>query len=142
MLTCHCESPEVRWRSNPASAQRLLNKSWIASVVRLHSFAMTCFKITPKGINMNKHNEELQNPESQRKYLNLAIKELIEHGDYNIFFKSLEQVVKTRYSMTEFSKRCGITRKALYDMFKGERVPRLDTLSRIFKELGYELQVA
>ena len=60
-------------------------------------------------------------------------------------------------SISEFSQKTGITRAALYEMFKGERVPRLDTLYEMFKgervprldtigkllkELGFSLHVA
>lgn len=45
-------------------------------------------------------------------------------------------------SISELSQKTGITRKALYEMFKGERTPRLDTIGKLLKELGYTLQVA
>ena len=86
--------------------------------------------------------EQLQNEEFRREYLNVTIQEFIEDGDYDFFFRSLEDVIKAQSSLSEFSKRSGVTRKALYDMFKGERVPRLDTIGRILKELGFELRVA
>lgn len=84
----------------------------------------------------------LQDEEYQKMYLNAAIEEFITDGDYDLFFQSLEQVVKARMSISELSQKTGITRAALYEMFKGERVPRLDTIGKLLKELGYTLHVA
>jgi len=86
--------------------------------------------------------EQLQDIEFQKMYLNNAIQEFITDGDYDVFFMSLERVVRARGSISEFSQKTGITRQALYEMFKGERVPRLDTVGKLLKELGYTLQVA
>ena len=84
----------------------------------------------------------LQDEEYQKMYLNAAIEEFITDGDYDLFFQSLKQVVKARMSISELSQKTGITRAALYEMFKGERVPRLDTIGKLLKELGYTLHVA
>lgn len=100
-------------------------------------------KIKSENITHEEHmNEVLQDEEYQKMYLNSAIQEFITDGDYDLFFQSLEQVVKARMSISELSQRTGITRAALYEMFKGERVPRLDTIGKLLKELGYSLQVA
>jgi len=92
------------------------------------------------------HKEHLQralkDEEYQKMYLNASIQEFINDGDYDVFFKSLEHVVRARMSISELSKKTGITRKALYEMFRGERVPRLDTIGRLLKELGYTINVA
>jgi len=86
--------------------------------------------------------EVLQDEEYQKMYLNASIEEFINDGDYDLFFNSLEHVVRARMSINELSKRTGITRKALYEMFRGQRVPRLDTIGRLLKELGYKIQIA
>lgn len=100
-------------------------------------------KLKTENITHEEHmNKVLQDEEYQKMYLNAAIQEFITDGDYDLFFQSLEQVIRARMSLNEFSKRTGITRKALYDMFKGERIPRLDTIGRLLKELGYTLNVA
>lgn len=100
-------------------------------------------KIKSENITHEEHmNEVLQDEEYQKMYLNSAIQEFITDGDYDLFFQSLEHVVRARMSITELSQRTGITRAALYEMFKGERVPRLDTIGKLLKELGYTLHVA
>lgn len=86
--------------------------------------------------------EALQDMEYQKMYLNVSIQDFINDGNYELFFASLEKVIKARYSISEFSRKTGITRKALYEMFKGERIPRFDTIGKLLKELGYTLEVA
>ena len=100
-------------------------------------------KLKKENISHEEHmNAVLQDEEYQKMYLNSAIQEFISDGNYDLFFQSLEQVVRTRMSISELSQKTGITRKALYEMFKGERTPRLDTIGKLLKELGYTLQVA
>ena len=100
-------------------------------------------KITTENITYEEHmNNVLQDIEYRKMYLNSAIQEFVTDGDYDLFFKSLEQVVKSCMSISEFSQKTGITRAALYEMFKGERVPRLDTIGKLLKELGFSLHVA
>ncbi len=100
-------------------------------------------KLKKENISHEEHmNTVLQDEEYQKMYLNSAIQEFISDGNYDLFFQSLEQVVRARMSISELSQKTGITRKALYEMFKGERTPRLDTIGKLLKELGYTLQVA
>lgn len=100
-------------------------------------------KLKKENISHEDHmNDVLKNEEYQKMYLNTAIQEFISDGNYDLFFQSLEQVVRARMSISELSQKTGITRKALYEMFKGERTPRLDTIGKLLKELGYTLQVA
>lgn len=100
-------------------------------------------KIKQENITHEEHMKQmLQDEEYQKMYLNATIQDFIVDGNYDLFFQSLEQVVRARMSINELSQKTGITRKALYEMFKGERVPRLDTIGKLLKELGYTLQVA
>lgn len=80
--------------------------------------------------------------EFQKEYLNLSLAEYISDGDFNKFFKSLEKVIKSRESISSFAKKVNIDRANLYTLFNGEKVPRLDTIAKILKELGYTMQVA
>ncbi len=91
--------------------------------------------------------EELENKlmgdsEFQKEYLNLSLEEYLTDGDFNKFYKSLEKVIKSRESITSFSKKVNIDRANLYTLFNGEKVPRLDTIAKILKELGYSIKVA
>ena len=86
--------------------------------------------------------ERLQDPEYQKEFLNVSLEEYIEDGDFKSFFKSLEYVIKARGSVTEFAQKVNLNRRNLYELFKGEQKPQLDTVIKILKELGYSLKVA
>ncbi len=81
-------------------------------------------------------------PEVQKEYLNLSLEEYLTDGDFNKFYKSLEKVIKSRESISSFSKKVNIDRANLYTLFNGKKVPRLDTIAKILKELGYSIKVA
>ena len=78
----------------------------------------------------------------QKEYLNLSLEEYLTDGDFNKFYKSLEKVIKSRESISSFAKKVNIDRSNLYTLFNGEKVPRLDTIAKILKELGYTIKVA
>lgn len=86
--------------------------------------------------------EYMKDYEYQKEYLNLSLEEYINDGDFNKFYKSLEKVIKSRESISSFSKKVNIDRSNLYTLFNGEKVPRLDTIAKILKELGYTIKVA
>ena len=87
-------------------------------------------------------NKYMEDYEYQKEYLNLSLEEYITDGDFNTFYKSLEKVIKTRESISSFAQKVNIDRSNLYTLFNGEKVPRLDTIAKILKELGYNLKVA
>ncbi len=80
--------------------------------------------------------------EFQKEYLNISLEEYLTDGDFNKFFKSLEKVIKSRESVSSFAKKVNIDRTNLYTLFNGEKIPRLDTIAKILKELGYTIKVA
>lgn len=86
--------------------------------------------------------EDLKDPEFQKEYLNASLEEYLEDGDFSRFYKSLEKVIKSRESVSSFAKKVNIDRANLYTLFNGQKVPRLDTIAKILKELGYTLNVA
>jgi len=86
--------------------------------------------------------EQLKDEEFQKEYMNQSLAQYIEDGDFNAFFRSLELVIKSRESISDFCKKAGIDRAMLYGIFKGKRIPRVDTLAKILKTLGYSLKVA
>ena len=86
--------------------------------------------------------EQLKDEEFQKEYMNESLSEYINDGDFNAFFRSLEFVIKSRDSISGFCEKAGIDRAMLYQIFNGERMPRVDTLAKILKELGYTIKVA
>ncbi len=86
--------------------------------------------------------EQLKDIEFQKEYMNESLAEYINDGDFNAFFRSLELVIKSRDSISGFCEKAGIDRAMLYQIFNGERVPRVDTLAKILKTLGFNLKIA
>ena len=99
-------------------------------------------KLKQNTIPYNELSEKyMKDSEFQKEYLNISLEEYITDGDFNKFFKSLEKVIKSRESVSSFAKKVNIDRANLYTLF-GEKVPRLDTIAKILKELGYTIKVA
>ena len=86
--------------------------------------------------------EQLKDTEFQKEYMNESLAEYINDGDFNAFFRSLELVIKSRDSISGFCEKAGIDRAMLYQIFNGERIPRVDTLAKILKTLGFNLKIA
>ena len=84
----------------------------------------------------------LKDAEFQKEYMNQSLAQYIEDGNFASFFRSLELVIKSRGTISGFCEKAGIDRAMLYSVFKGERVPKVDTLAKILKTLGYSLKVA
>ena len=100
-------------------------------------------KLRKNTISYNKLEEKyMEDYEYQKEYLNLSLEEYITDGDFNKFYKSLEKVIKSRESISSFAQKVNIDRSNLYTLFNGEKVPRLDTIAKILKELGYTIKVA
>lgn len=85
---------------------------------------------------------DLKSEEDIKLYLNASLKDYLEDGDFNSFYRALEIVIKTKDSVSNFAKKIGISRTHLYSLFKSEKEPKFSTIIKIFKELGYELEVA
>ena len=87
-------------------------------------------------------NRQLQNPEFQKEWLRQTILEYIEDGDYIEFFRSLEQVIKARTTVSQFAEQVGMNRVQLVDILHGRtKTPSLITISKILSGLGYMLDL-
>jgi probable addiction module antidote protein len=87
-------------------------------------------------------NELLQDEELAKGYLNDSFMNYIEDGDFKMFFKALERVVKARMSMREFAKQAEMDRTNLHAIFNGKKKPQFRTVLKILHKLGYTLRVA
>ena len=86
--------------------------------------------------------EYLKTPEDIKEYLNAALELYLEEGDFNAFYRSLEYVVKAKGSLSEFANKTGISRTNLYNIFQSKKEPKIQTVAKILKELGFSLKVA
>ncbi len=85
---------------------------------------------------------DLKSDEDIKSYLNANLKDYLEDGDFNSFYRALEIVIKAKDTVTGFAKKVGISRTHLYSIFKSEKEPKFSTIVKIFQELGYELEIA
>lgn len=84
----------------------------------------------------------LKTPDEIKAYLNAALELYIEEGDFNAFYRSLEYVVKAQGTLSEFAVKTGLSRTNLYNIFQSKKEPKIQTIAKILKELGFSLQVA
>lgn len=86
--------------------------------------------------------EFLSKPGTIKEFLNASLEMYLEDGDFNGFYRSLEYVIKAQDNITGFAKKTKLSRATLYDIFKGKKEPKIQTLAKILAELGYKIQVA
>ncbi|MBO6087557.1 hypothetical protein J6P92_04325 [bacterium] len=99
-------------------------------------------EILKRGITHEKHMQEvLKDNEYQKDYLRLNIEEYAKNGDYTLFFKSLERVVKVRTTISRFAKDLEMNRSNLSNILKGKVQPSFDTTMKILRGLGAEIEV-
>ena len=84
----------------------------------------------------------LKSDEDIKLYLNASLKDYLDDGDFNSFYRALEIVIKAKDTVSRFAEKVGMSRTHLYSIFKSEKEPKFSTIVRIFQELGYELEVA
>ena len=85
---------------------------------------------------------DLKSDEDIKLYLNASLKDYLEDGDFNSFYRALEIVIKAKDTVAGFAKKTGLSRSHLYRLFKSEKEPKFSTIIKIFQELGFELEVA
>ena len=61
---------------------------------------------------------DLKTDEDIKLYLNTSLKDYIEDGDFNSFYRALEIAIKSRNSISGFAKKIGMSRTHLYSLLK------------------------
>ena len=85
---------------------------------------------------------DLKSNEDIKLYLNASLKDYLEDGDFNSFFRALEIAIKAKDTVSNITKKIGVSRTHLYSLFRSEKEPKFSTIIKIFQELGFELEVA
>ena len=99
-------------------------------------------EILKRSISHEKHMQEvLKNEDYQKEYLRLNIEEYAQNGDYALFFKSLERVVKVRTTISQLAKDLDMNRSNLSNILNGKVKPSFDTTMKILRSLGAEIEV-
>jgi probable addiction module antidote protein len=87
--------------------------------------------------------QELQEDEEfSREYLNGALENYLETGNFNYLYKGLERVIKARGSVSQFAREANLDRTNLYAIFNNKKKPQLETIAKILNQLGYSLKIA
>lgn len=75
--------------------------------------------------------KRLQDPVFQKEWIKETMRDYIETGDYNTFFRGLEYVIKARMTISEFAKNIGMDRVQLTDILRGKnKNPSLQTITK------------
>lgn len=86
--------------------------------------------------------ESLKDDNEAEAYLQVALEEYDEDGDYEAFMLALKNLAEAKGGINELSKKTHLNRQNLYRVLSKSGNPRLDTLSNIIHALGYRLTVA
>ena len=86
--------------------------------------------------------EVFDTEEKLKEYLSYSFDKYLQDGNFNIFYRSLELVIKARYTMKGFAKKVNLSKMGLYNIVKGKKEPKITTLAKILKELDLTLKIA
>lgn len=89
----------------------------------------------------NQMQEALKDKNYQKEYLRLNIKEYAQNGDYSLFFKTLDKVVKERTTVSKLAQDINLNRSNLSNILKGKVQPSFDTTIKILRGLGAEIEI-
>ena len=84
--------------------------------------------------------EYLETPEDIAEYLNVVLEDMGEDDDPRLLMIVLRNVVKARGGVSALAREAGLNRAALSRALSGQRVPRLDTLSKLSAACGVKLR--
>ena len=83
----------------------------------------------------------IENGTQDEKRNDLIVIEYAKDGDYTLFFKSLERVIKARGSVSKFAEEIDLNRSNLCNILKGKVQPSFDTTMKILRGLGADIEV-
>jgi probable addiction module antidote protein len=86
--------------------------------------------------------EKLRNePEYAVEYLNAALEDYYEDFNSDALALAIKRLVLATGSIKSFSENAKVNREHLYRVFNSKATPQIDTLSKIFKNLGFQIEV-
>lgn len=85
--------------------------------------------------------ESLNDPKEAKAFLNAALEEFQEDNDFQAFGNTIELLIKSQGSMSNFAKETDINRTHLYRIINNEVQPQFSTVSNILKSLGFKLSI-
>lgn len=85
--------------------------------------------------------EQLNDKKFIAKYMNDALACYETDGNYNKFFRSLGLIIRSKYTLYRFSKKTGLGRTKMYQIFNCDSMPKLNTIVRMLRVLGYDIKI-
>lgn len=90
----------------------------------------------------NAFNQVFDSEQDLKEYLSFAFEQYIDDGNFNVFYRALELVIKSRDTIQGFANKVDLSRMGLYNIIQGKKEPKITTLAKILKQLGLTLKVA
>ena len=88
--------------------------------------------------------ECLQDVNEQALWLQVALDEYLQDGDFDAFYMALEKVIEVRnISVRKMSKDLELSRSNIIKLLDGQTktAPKIDTLVKIFDYLDFEIKI-
>ncbi len=85
--------------------------------------------------------DELQNKELEKEFLRICLVDYVKDGNYSMFFRELEHVVKARTTISQLAQDINLNRSNLSNILKGKVQPSFNTTIKILRGLGAEIEV-
>jgi len=68
------------------------------------------------------------------------LRQVVEDGDPTELAMAMGNIARAR-GMTQLARETGLSRENLYRSLSGKRAPRIDTLLKVIRALGYRLSI-
>jgi DNA-binding phage protein len=88
--------------------------------------------------------EHLQDVNEQALWLQVALDEYLQDGNFDAFYASLEKIIEVRnISVRKMSKELELSRSNIIKLLDGQTktAPKIDTLVKIFDYLDFEIKI-
>lgn len=96
----------------------------------------------PKSIPFETHHQEfLNDPERARIYLETALEEYEQDENAEAFLLALRDVAEAQGGLGKLAQRTGLNRGHIYQTLSNQGNPRLNTLGKILRDLGFRLSI-
>ena len=102
-------------------------------------------KILKENVNFKDDlNEHLQDDNEQALWLQVALDEYLQDGNFDAFYACLEKIIEVRnISVRKMSKELELSRSNIIKLLDGQTktAPKIDTLVKIFDYLNFEIKI-
>ena len=102
-------------------------------------------KIKKENISFeNDLKEHLQDVNEQALWLQVALDEYLQDGNFDAFYACLEKIIEVRnISVRKMSKELELSRSNIIKLLDGQTktAPKIDTLVKIFNYLDFEIKI-